>query len=97
MALIYSVSSGAPVDGDVVSRELTVSINGSPASTATFGPGETSLGEITANQGDAVVVSLVDIDDAGNRSDAAVLEFAAADTIAPAQPGLLGVTLVREE
>lgn len=95
--LIYSVSAGPPVDEDVVSRELTVMVNGSQASQVTFGGSSTDLGEVRASQGDSVVMLLVDIDDAGNRSDAARVEFTAIDTIPPSRPGEFGVTLVREE
>lgn len=97
MALVYAVTAGAPVDGDVVSRELTVVVGGEVVSTTAFGGGDTSLGEISVPQDAAVTLTLVDIDDAGNRSQPAVVEFAATDTIAPAQPGSFGVSLVREE
>jgi len=97
MALIYSVSAGAPVDKDVTSRELSVTVNGNSTPTATFPGDATDLGNVSVEQGSSVVMTLVDIDDAGNRSQPASVEFVAADTIPPAQPGEFGVTLVREE
>lgn len=97
MALIYSVSAGAPVDKDVASRELSVTINGNATPVATFPGTATDLGNISVDQGATVSMTLVDIDDAGNRSQPATVEFTAADTIPPAQPGSFGVTLVREE
>lgn len=98
MALVYAVTAGAPVDADVVSRELTVVVGGSQVSQTTYTGSTTDLGEVTVEQDSEVTLSLVDIDDAGNRSEAAVYgPFMATDTIAPAQPGSFGVTLVREE
>lgn len=95
--LVYSVAAGPPVDADVVARELTVLVNGTQVSQTTLTGSATDLGEVRAGQGDAVVLLLVDIDDAGNRSDAARVEFTANDTLPPARPGEFGVTLVREE
>lgn len=97
MALVYSVTAGAPVDGDVVSRELTTVVGGEVVSTKFFAGSDVLLGEVSVPQDSAVVLTLVDIDDAGNRSQAAVVEFTATDSIAPAQPGSFGVSLVREE
>lgn len=96
MALVYSVSAGAPVDSDVVVREITVAVNGEVKETRSFGS-VTDFGEFSFEQGDNVVITLVDIDDAENRSQPAECSFQAADTIPPAQPGSFGVTLVREE
>lgn len=95
--LVYSVSAGPPVDADVVSRELTVSIAGAAGTPATFSGTATDLGEVKADHGAEVILSLVDIDDAGNRSEAAVVTFTATDTIPPSKPGEFGVSLVREE
>ena len=97
MALVYSVTAGAPVDGDVVSRELTTVVGGEVVSTKFFAGSDVLLGEVSVPQDSQVVLTLVDIDDAGNRSQPAVVEFTATDTIAPAQPGSFGVSLVREE
>ncbi len=97
MALVYSVTAGPPVDADVTSRELTVVVNGETLSTTSLNGSATDLGEVKVEQNAVVVLSLVDIDDAGNRSQPATTEFTATDTIPPAQPGQFGVTLVREE
>ncbi|NBW12301.1 MAG: hypothetical protein EBR82_30145 [Caulobacteraceae bacterium] len=95
--LIYSVSAAPPVDGDVVQRQLTVDIAGEVPTVLTFAGDATNLGEVRADQGATVTLSLVDVDDAGNPSEPAVVEFVATDTIPPAAPGQFGVTLVREE
>lgn len=97
MALVYSVTAGAPVDADVTSRELTVAVNGEMVAERILSGNATDLGEVTVPQGGIVLLTLVDVDDAGNRSQPATVEFTAADTIPPAQPGSFGVTLVREE
>ena len=97
-SLRYQVSVGPVVDGDVVTRQLSVYVNGAdtPREVRNYRPTDTNLGDVIVEQGAAVVLRLVDIDDAGNQSEPAVLEFVAEDTIAPAQPGSLGVTLVGE-
>lgn len=98
MALVYSVSAGAPVDADVTARELTVVANGERlGEPVSFAGTAVELGEIKVEQNASVLLTLVDIDDAGNRSQPATFEFTALDTIAPAQPGSFGVALVREE
>lgn len=98
MALVYSVSAGAPVDADVTVRELLVTVNGEQlGEPVMFNGSATSLGEVRVEQNSVVSLTLVDIDDAGNRSQPATIEFTATDTIPPAQPGSFGVTLAREE
>jgi hypothetical protein len=95
--LIYAISAAPPVDSDVVERQLTIDVGTETPKVVTFSANATSLGEVQAEQGATVTLSLVDLDDAGNPSEPAVVEFVATDTIPPAQPGQLGVTLVREE
>lgn len=97
MALVYSVAAGLPVDADVTARELTIVVNGERLSEpVSFAGDAIDLGEIKVEQNAVVLLTLVDIDDAGNRSQPATFEFTATDTIAPAQPGSFGVSLVRE-
>jgi len=97
MALVYSVSAGPAVDADVTGRQLTVVVNGEVLSIVELAGSATDLGEVKVEQNSNVTLSLVDLDDAGNRSQPAVLDFVATDTIPPAQPGSFGVTLAREE
>lgn len=94
--LTYRVTAGAPVDGDVVSRVVTVTVNGESHGSVSYAGASTDLGVITVPQDSNVEVSLVDIDDAGNASDPASYSFVAVDSIPPATPGALGVTLVGE-
>jgi hypothetical protein len=96
--LVYGVSAGPAVDPDVVARRLSITVNGETISTPVeFAADSTALGEVRAPQGATVVLSLVDVDDAGNVSEPAVVEFTANDTIPPTIPGGLGVALLREE
>ena len=97
MALIYSVAASAPVDKDVSRRTLTVSRNGQADPAKDFSADTTNFGEVSADRGEVVRLSLVDTDTSGNGSVEAVFEFTARDTTPPAQPGGLGVALVREE
>jgi hypothetical protein len=96
MSLVYELTCAPTTDVDVVERRLVVTVNGEVVSTDSYSKDATSLGERTFVQGDNVVLSLVDIDDAGNVSEPAMVEFTALDTIAPSTPGL-SVALVREE
>jgi len=95
--LVYNVTAGSVVDNDVMERRLAVSVNGEVVNTSTHPSDTTSFGELSFSDNDNVVLTLVDVDDAGNVSSPATFEFVAADTIAPAKPGEFGVTLVREE
>jgi hypothetical protein len=97
MALVYNVTAGAVVDADVVGRKLSVVVNGEDRGVTDYPSDTTSFGELSFSDNDSVVLSLVDVDDAGNSSSPAVVEFVALDTIPPVKPGEFGVTLVREE
>jgi hypothetical protein len=94
--LTYAVSVGPVVDHDVLKRELSVVVNGLVVETKVFPADAVELGTVTVEQDATVELMLVDVDDAGNRSEPATLEFVAVDTLPPSQPGALGVTLVSE-
>jgi hypothetical protein len=94
--LSYTVTAALPVDADVVSRLLTITVNGEDMGTAEVPVDSTELSVFSAPQDADVTLTLVDVDDAGNKSEPAVYSFVAADTLAPAQPGGLGVTLTGE-
>lgn len=94
--LTYRVGVAAPVDNDVVARKLTVTVNGDVRPVVEFAGDATDLGTVDVPQDAVVVLSLVDVDDAGNVSTPAVLEFQAADTVPPQQPGAFTVALVGE-
>ena len=96
--LTYSVSAAAPVDGDVVFRLFTLVINGEDQGTAELpATAAEGLSVFSVPQDAEVVLTLVDVDDAGNKSEPCVLTFTATDTIPPPSPTTLSVTLLREE
>ena len=94
--LTYQVTVGAPVDHDVVSRQLTITVDGVSEGTKSFDGAATDLGSIEVAQDSNVVLTLVDIDDAGNYSEPAVIDFVASDTLRPGTPGAFSVVLVGE-
>lgn len=96
MGLVYGFSCEAAGDSDVVERRLVVNVNGADVSTKLYEATATDLGEFTFVQDDNVVLTLVDIDDVGNVSGPATVEFVAADTIPPSVPGGFTVSLLRE-
>jgi hypothetical protein len=97
MSLVYQVTCGPVVDNDVVERKLSVTVNGAVVSTSSFAQDTTDFGEVIVQEGDSVVLTLVDVDNAGNSSQPAVVEFVGTDTIPPQEPGGLAIALVREE
>lgn len=94
--LTYQVTVAAPVDSDVVARQLTVTVDGVSEGVRSFDGSATDLGTVEVLQDSQVVLSLVDVDDAGNSSEPAVVDFVAADTLPPSAPGAFSVTLVGE-
>jgi len=97
--LIYGCNAPVKTAPDVALCEFTARIDGQPDQIVTqdianSGP----VVEISANDNDAVSLTCVFIDDAGNRSpDSPAFTFTATDTIAPGSPDAPGVTLLREE
>ena len=96
MGLVYGLSCEAAVDSDVVERRLLVNVNGVNVETKLYEASATDLGEFVFVQDDTVVFTLVDVDDVGNVSGPATVEFVAADTIPPSVPGGFSVSLLRE-
>lgn len=94
--LTYVVTAAPVVDHDVVTRELVVKVGDAEGTVSTWPGSAVELGNVVVPQDTHVVLTLVDVDDAGNRSAPAVVEFVAADTLPPASPGAFGVTLVGE-
>lgn len=95
--LVYSVEAALPVDPDVVKRVMSVAIDGGEATVSELDPSTSKLGMVEAPQGSMVVIDIYDVDDAGNKSDSFTLEFQAIDTLPPAMPGGVVVTLVEEK
>lgn len=86
-------------DKDVVSRELAVQVADLPPIVLNVDVAATEVvgDELVGEQGASVSLSLVDVDDAGNRSEASVLSVVLSDTFPPAKPGEMGVIATGEE
>jgi hypothetical protein len=82
---------------DVVSRELTVAVAGAEPVVYTLGGDEVASAEFVGSDNDVVVGSLVDVDDAGNKSQPSTFEFTLLDTIPPVTPGAVGLVVTGEE
>jgi hypothetical protein len=95
--LVYTVTAAPAVASDTVKRVLTITVNGELKSTEEYEPATTTFKELSAEENDLVVLTLVDVDNAGNPSAPAVCDFQATDTIPPPSPGEFGVSLAREE
>jgi hypothetical protein len=81
---------------DVIDRELMVQISGQLPAVEHVPPSVVESGEYEGNDGDSISGHLVDIDDAGNRSEPSPFSFTLADTIAPPAPGEIGIRLTGE-
>lgn len=81
---------------DVVARELTVSVDG--VETVESLNGDSLESQAYSGLDNAAVTGrLVDIDDAGNRSEPSEFTFVLADTIAPPAPGQVGLKVTAED
>lgn len=78
-------------NNDVVNRELTVTIDGGTPDVRQLATTEAVVEGFSVPQGASVSLRLVDVDDGGNRSLPSSLDFVAADTVPPPQPGDLSV------
>jgi len=98
MASIFRVEVAFPVltDADVVSREFAYKV-GEDAEVVTVYDKDVPSVELRLPQNATVALRLVDIDDAGNRSEPSERTFTAVDTVPPAKPGELNVTVLEEE
>jgi hypothetical protein len=84
---------GAP---DVVVRELTISIEGKDTIVQNVDPIVTIISDLSGPQGAEVSVSLIDVDDAGNRSAQANASIILADNFGPSTPDQIGFELTGE-
>lgn len=91
MALQFKLVLPVAGASDVVSRKLTV--NGVEQAVA----GDVlEVAGFEGEQDSVVEGALVDVDDAGNESVARAFSFVLVDTIAPAQPGEVGLVVTDE-
>lgn len=93
--ILFSVSLPPKSAPDVASREVTIKI-GEAEEVRSFGPEVVLIEGLEGEQDVVAMISLVDVDDAGNKSEASVAEAVLADTVAPPQPGALGIIVVGE-
>lgn len=94
--ILYRILLPEPGARDVVTRELRVA-TATTEEIFVLGPAEVQSDLLRGDQGTTVTVSLVDIDDAGNRSDASEAQFFLADTLPPPKPGELAMVVEGEE
>lgn len=81
---------------DIVGGKLTVAINGEEQEFDTV-KGQTEVDGLVGPQGAAVDLSFVYVDDAGNESvQPSTASVVLEDTVPPANPGTLGVTITGE-
>lgn len=85
-----------PGASDVVSRELNFKIGSGDPQTITLGGAALGTDELEGQDNDLIEGALVDIDDAGNRSEPRLFELILVDTIAPPQPGDVGLLVTAE-
>jgi hypothetical protein len=95
--ILFQVTLPAPGAADVVARELTMQVGGEAPVAVPVVVGQAVVDGLKAPQDSSVTLSLVDVDDAGNRSLPSIFQFVAQDTLAPPQPGELGVVMTGEE
>ena len=82
---------------DVVNREVKLSFDDGGLLTVNLEPSAETTSVLRGAEGAQVTVSLVDVDDAGNRSEPSVAVFDLVDVIPPPQPGELSLNIVGEE
>lgn len=93
--ILFRIVLPEPSAADVKTRELTVDIDGE-VKHLLIDVEATEPWEFTGPQGAQVCVSLVDIDDAGNRSEPVSLTQQLTDNFAPPAPGAIGFEIVDE-
>lgn len=93
--LNFSVLLPTPGATDVVKRELSVTIGEEPTQTKELTT-ETEVTGFSGADNAQVSLSLVDIDDAGNRSPERSQTFVLVDSLAPPQPGEMGIRVDSE-
>jgi hypothetical protein len=87
----------APGAADVVSRQLSFQIANGTTQAHDLSGTTMELDGLSGNDNDTVAGFLTDIDDAGNASPTREFSFVLLDTIAPAQPGEVGLVVTSEE
>lgn len=86
----------APGAADVQSREVVYSINDGTPVTSVLPGTALETEEFETEEGSVVSGTLVDIDDAMNRSEIRTFNLALRDTLAPPQPGEVSARMTEE-
>jgi len=93
----FKVAVPAEATGDVLKRTGSVTFaNGTVTPFEVSGKDAAESEEFSGDQDSTVIVSLVNVDDAGNESPARVQSFVLVDTIAPPEPGEIGLFVTGE-
>jgi hypothetical protein len=96
VGLVYTITLPAPGAPDVTARELHVTLDQGADNVQTL-PASATSAQVACNEGQAVSLFLVDVDDAGNESPPSpTLSYTAADVIPPPAPGPLTIASVSE-
>lgn len=94
--LKFHIALPQPGASDVVARRLTVQIGEAEAVIYDLDGKALQSETLEGQDVDNVTASLVDIDDAGNESSPSTGSFVLVDTIAPPQPGVMGLVVTEE-
>lgn len=81
---------------DVVQRQLAVKVGSNDLGTVVLEGDIIESNEMQGDDNDVVEGSLIDVDDAGNPSEPRTFSFVLTDTLAPPQPGELGIRVTEE-
>jgi hypothetical protein len=87
----FDVRLHLPTDADVVSRLVTVKVTSADSTVRVLYDGSVDphtevLGRYWGYEGEVVTVTLIDVDDAGNRSEAVEVSYKLPDLTPPAKP-----------
>jgi hypothetical protein len=91
MAILFKVILPTEVTPDVVNRVLSVQVGDLPAVVQDVAVDAVEVDGFSGELNAPVKLSLVDVDGAGNTSDASTLDAVLLDVFAPAKPGELGI------
>lgn len=93
----FVVSVPEEATADVVKREVTVTLaDGSVSSVDVVGRAAGDSAEFSGPQDSEVTVSVVNVDDAGNKSEPRVKVETLKDTFAPPEPGEIALKVTGE-
>ncbi|MFZ5833214.1 MAG: hypothetical protein ACOY3P_24260 [Planctomycetota bacterium] len=95
--LRFDLSLPTPGAIDVVTREIAVKIDDNDEDIRQLGGGEVVSAGYAGNDGAVVQARLVDVDDAGNRSEPREQTWTLVDTLPPPQPGEMGIVITGED